>query len=72
MKSYVTKLREKEWSMGHGQCPECCGLGPSFYKDGFLNEIKNPVLIGHKRFCLLARMMKDYGIHPIILGNFMG
>lgn len=21
-------LRNKEWSMGNGQCPECCGCNP--------------------------------------------
>jgi hypothetical protein len=71
MKSYVTRLREKEWSMGNGQCPECCGLSPKWYKGGFLNDVKNPSKIGHEKFCLLARMMKDYGIRPVMLGNFM-
>lgn len=71
MKSYVTKLREKEWSMGHGQCPECCGLGPKLYLDGFANEIKNPKLIGHSKFCLLARVMRDRELNPIMLGKFM-
>jgi hypothetical protein len=71
MKSYLVRLKEKEWSMGNGQCPSCGGLAPGWYKkDGFSSDIRDPKMIGHRKFCILARMLKDYGGTPIILGKF--
>ncbi len=72
MKSYVSRLREKEWSMGNGQCPACGGLGPGFYHKENPKFIGRTVSdIGHSKFCLFARMMKDYGMNPVMLGHFM-
>jgi len=55
-KLYLTK---KEWSMGNGQCHECCGLGPNWGK-GFANE-PAPEETGHKKNCKYAKMMKELG-----------
>lgn len=49
-------LRKKEWSMGNGQCPECCATGPAWLLlGGWGNEI------GHKRNCDLAQGLEDLG-----------
>jgi hypothetical protein len=53
-KLYLTK---KEWSMGNGQCDECCGLGPNWAK-GCLNE-PLPEETGHKRNCEFAKMLVE-------------
>ena len=55
-KLYLTK---KEWSMGNGQCYECCGLGPNFAK-GMMNE-PLPEETGHKRNCKFAKMLGELG-----------
>ena len=48
MKSEETK---KEWSMGNGQCPECCGVPPSWYGHPCHRKASS---IGHERKCSLA------------------
>lgn len=45
--------QEYQWSMGHGQCPVCCG--PSPHKQWWTETI------GHKRTCKLAKLMKRAG-----------
>ena len=41
-------LQKKEWSMGHGQCGECYGLGP--------DRLENP---GHRKDCDFARLLLE-------------
>ena len=72
MKSYLIRLQESEWSSGNGQCPSCSGIGPKFYhgsenKRTFYDTADK---IGHEKYCLLARMMKDYGGQPVMIGKF--
>ncbi len=40
------KLKKIEWSMGHGQCPTCCGNRPN---KGWWTDT-----VGHKKNCDLA------------------
>jgi hypothetical protein len=47
-------LKKKEWSMGHGQCDECCGLGPDWP-----NWKGNP---GHHKDCGFARLLLELGM----------
>jgi len=72
MKSYLTRLQEKEWSFGNGQCPSCSGLSPKFYhgESHFASAYDTADKIGHENFCLIAKMMKDYGGNPLMLGKF--
>ena len=55
-KLYLTK---KEWSMGNGQCDECCGMGPNWGK-GMANE-PLPEETGHTRKCKFAKMLVELG-----------
>jgi hypothetical protein len=51
-------LRKREWSMGNGQCPECCGV-----HEGWLGHLlyKTSKNIGHKKKCKLAKAIKSLG-----------
>ena len=51
----VRYLRKNEWSMGNGQCPDCCGSQPG--KWDFRPECKE----GHKFDCLLAGALSSFG-----------
>jgi hypothetical protein len=66
-KLYLTK---KEWSMGNGQCDECCGLGPDWGK-GFMNE-PLPEETGHTRNCKFAKMLKELGFTVHYIKNKKG
>ena len=61
MISEATKLylSQKEYSMGHGQCPECCGLHPEFGL-GSANPAA-PDQTGHYKKCKFAKMLKELG-----------
>ena len=50
-------LRNLEWSMGNGQCPECCGCKPGFDSadDPFIRRQ------GHLRKCTLAKGLVSLG-----------
>jgi len=52
------KPYEKEWSMGNGQCPDCCGHAPNkhWWTD----------FIGHELDCPLAALLKDAGHSPVM------
>ena len=62
MISEATKkyLLKKEWSMGNGQCDECCGLKPGFGAGSAMPA--SPDETGHYTKCKFAKMMKELGI----------
>lgn len=62
--SYLVK---KEWSMGNGQCPECCGVPPRWHgRWGYFNTDT----IGHKQSCMLAAALRELRHTPLILGHY--
>jgi len=67
--SAVKYLKDKEWSMGNGQCPECCGVPESWY--GHPCHLKAET-IGHKADCPLAASLRDLGDTPLMIGDFEG
>lgn len=61
-------LKDREWSMGNGQCPDCCGLPPgwlSWTGHTFYRE-----KIGHELDCKLASALRDVGGSPLMLGTY--
>lgn len=66
--SKVTEyLKNKEWSMGHGQCPECGGVPPSWH--GHPCHM-TPDTIGHDSKCTLAEALRDAGETPLMKGEY--
>jgi len=54
--TFTTSLKyllRQEWSMGNGQCPECCGSKPDM---GWWTET-----VGHKPGCELAKAIESAG-----------
>lgn len=66
--SAVTYLRSKEWSMGNGQCPECCGAHAGWYGHPCHLEEAS---IGHKVDCSLAASLKSLAENVLYLGTFI-
>jgi hypothetical protein len=62
-------LKDKEWSMGNGQCPECCGVPESWH--GHPGNL-TPETIGHNPDCVMAQMLRDLGETPLMKGDFSG
>lgn len=60
-------LRKREWSMGNGQCPDCCGVPPDWLGHP-LHE--TPETIGHKLGCQLAEALADAGERVVYLGEY--
>ena len=60
----MSYLTEQEWSMGNGQCPECCGIGVGFHMQDHSSRI------GHKKGCKLAKQLKEIGGKPMMIGDF--
>lgn len=60
-------LLEKEWSMGNGQCPECCGVPASWHGHPLYLTTEN---IGHKKGCKLAAAIRSAGGKPLMVGQF--
>lgn len=59
-------LLAKEWSMGNGQCPECCGVPEDWIGHPcHLDSTK----IGHEPDCELAAAIKDAGGAPLMMGE---
>ena len=54
----IINIRKKEWSMGNGQCPECCGLEAGF--NGHLGSY-NPFDCGHSKDCSIANSLTLLG-----------
>ena len=69
--SEATKLHltKKEWSMGNGQCYECCGLKPGFGAGSASPATADET--GHKRKCWHAKMLVELGftVHYIKKGK---
>jgi hypothetical protein len=64
--STLKYLREKEYSMGNGQCPECCGVPPSWHGHPCH---PTPQSIGHKRNCPLAAAIMEQGGSVLFQGK---
>jgi hypothetical protein len=66
MKNVRKLLKDKEWSMGNGQCPECYGVPEDWIGHPLYLNSKN---IGHKADCILAKSMQDVGLKPLYIGK---
>lgn len=66
MKSVIKFLKDKEWSLGNGQCPECYGVPESWLGHPLYLNSKG---IGHKDNCTIAKAMKDVGLKPLYIGK---
>lgn len=62
----LTYLLKKEWSMGNGQCPECCGVNEKWL--GHILHLDSKSL-GHKEDCILANMLIENGFKPLYKGE---
>lgn len=60
-------LRNIEWSMGNGQCPECHGARASWYGHPCHRD---PEGIGHRATCELAAAISALGEAPLMVGTF--
>jgi len=65
-KLYLTK---KEWTMGNGQCYECCGLKPGFGAGSASPATADET--GHTKKCKFAKMLVELGftVHYIKKGK---
>jgi len=61
----IAYLRQREWSMGSGQCPDCCGMKTDF-GCGTDNIWKDSPK-GHERECPLAIALTGLGESPLML-----
>lgn len=59
-------LTSKEWSMGNGQCPECCGVHAGWHGHPLYLTTEN---IGHKTKCPLAESIKELGGTALMQGE---
>ncbi len=60
-------LRRKEFSIGNGQCPECCGVPPSWLGHP-LHRTQDT--IGHKKDCDLAQAITSVGGSVVFIGEY--
>ena len=60
-------LKRQEWSMGNGQCPECCGVPASWH--GHPCHMTADT-IGHELDCPLADAMAELGMRPLYVGEY--
>jgi len=67
MSNTINYLQNKEWSMGNGQCPECCGVSP-----GWLGHPLHltPETVGHKKNCPLAAALEESGVVVVREGQY--
>lgn len=65
--SCLNYLKKLEWSMGNGQCPECCGVPPSWYGHPCHRTYGS---IGHHKGCKLAASLKELGDSPLMMGEY--
>ncbi len=56
MNQAIKYLRKKEWSMGNGQCPECCACHSG--NPGWVRDCDH---LGHNRSCKLAKSLVALG-----------
>jgi len=64
--SALKYLKEREWSMGNGQCPDCYGVHEGWYGESYLDTKS----IGHKKDCSLAASLLDLGGSPLFKGDY--
>ena len=64
----VEYLRKREWSMGNGQCPDCCGVPESWH--GHPCHL-TAATIGHSQDCPLADALRHAGEKPLMKGEFI-
>jgi len=69
MKTTIEYFFKREWSMGNGQCPDCCGSPPDWIGHPCHPTAKT---IGHEKDCPLAACLKELGDKPIFIGEFNG
>lgn len=57
-KELIVKIRAREWTMGNGQCHECCGT-----KDGFNGHSLsyNKFDMGHEKGCSIGEILEAFG-----------
>jgi hypothetical protein len=66
MSNILKYLRQREWSMGNGQCPDCCGVGEDWIGDMMFLDGSG---VGHKRGCKLAQAIHEAGGTPLMVGE---
>lgn len=67
MSDAIKYLRAREWTMGNGQCHECCGVHEGWH--GHPCHM-TPETIGHQPDCSLAAALTALGEKPLMLGEF--
>lgn len=67
MNEAINYLRQTEWSMGHNQCPVCCGVAESWL--GHPLHL-TPKTIGHDPLCALAKALMALGQEVIVKGTY--
>ncbi len=65
--SMLKELREKEWSIGSGQCPICRGVNEAWHGHPLYTD---PGKIGHSTWCQLAATIKELGETPLYVGTY--
>jgi hypothetical protein len=68
MNSATKYLLAREWSMGNGQCPDCCGVPPSWHGHPLYLKTEK---IGHQKGCKLAAALTSAGESPLMQGEFV-
>lgn len=63
----VEYLRKREWSMGNGQCPDCCGVPQDWH--GHPCHLTAET-IGHAPNCPLADALRHAGETPLMKGDY--
>ncbi len=63
----VQYFKDKEWSMGNGQCPDCHGVSESWHGHPLYKTSKE---IGHKKGCKMAEMLTEMGQKPLMIGDY--
>ena len=66
MGKVIDYLQAREWSMGNGQCPDCCGLSLDWLRHfTYLPDRR----AGHKLDCKLAGALREAGVEPMLEGD---
>jgi hypothetical protein len=65
--SSLKELRDKEWSIGSGQCPVCRGVNEAWHGHPLYTD---PGKIGHSTWCQLATELKEKGETPLYVGTY--
>lgn len=67
MNKAAAYLKKSEWSMGNGQCPECCGVSAKWFGHSLHTTAGS---IGHQKKCALAKALRAVGVRPLMMGDF--